>query len=89
MFIPSGGTTVMDDLLRPADVARRLGVSRAWLYDAAKSGRIPCVRIGGAAGPVRFIERDLDAWIEQARSAWRPGDTSAAVLRRVAEDRAA
>lgn len=76
----------MDDLLRPTDVARKLGVSRAWLYDAAKSGRIPSVRIGGPAGPVRFIERDLDTWIEQARSAWRPGDTSAAVLRRTAHN---
>jgi excisionase family DNA binding protein len=79
----------MDDLLRPAEVARRLGVSRAWLYDAAKTGRIPSVRIGGSDGPVRFIERDLDAWIEQARSAWRPGDSSAAVLRRVSRERAA
>jgi excisionase family DNA binding protein len=79
----------MDDLLRPAEVARRLGVSRAWLYDAAKTGRIPSVRIGGNDGPVRFIERDLDAWLEQARSAWRPGDSSAAVLRRIADEAAA
>jgi excisionase family DNA binding protein len=79
----------MDDLLRPAEVARRLGVSRAWLYDAAKAGRIPSVRIGGTDGPVRFIERDLDIWIEQARSAWRPGDSSAAVLRRISQERAA
>jgi excisionase family DNA binding protein len=79
----------MDDLLRPAEVARKLGVSRAWLYDAAKTGRIPSVRIGGTDGPVRFIERDLDTWIEQARAAWRPGDSSAAVLRRVSTERAA
>jgi excisionase family DNA binding protein len=79
----------MDDLLRPAEVARRLGVSRAWLYDAAKTGRIPSVRIGGTDGPVRFIERDLDAWIEQARAAWRPTDTAATTLRRAMERRAA
>jgi excisionase family DNA binding protein len=79
----------MDDLLRPAEVARKLGVSRAWLYDAAKTGRIPSVRIGGADGPVRFIERDLDTWLQQARNAWQPGDTSAAVLRRVTAERAA
>ena len=70
-------------------MARKLGVSRAWLYDAAKTGRIPSVRIGGADGPVRFIERDLDTWLQQARTAWQPGDTSAAVLRRVTAERAA
>jgi excisionase family DNA binding protein len=73
----------MHDLLRPADVARQLGVSRTWLYDAAKTGRIPSVRIGGPRGPLRFVEADLDRWLEQARAAWKPGDTSAATLRRV------
>ena len=43
------------DLLKPSDVARRLGVSRSWVYDAAASGRIPCVRLGGPEGPVRFL----------------------------------
>jgi excisionase family DNA binding protein len=76
----------MDDMLRPAEVARRLGVSRAWLYDAAKTGRVPSVRIGGPGGPVRFLESDLDAWIDHARSCWRPGDSSADVLRRAAAD---
>jgi excisionase family DNA binding protein len=71
-------------LLRPAEVARRLGVSRSWLYEAAKDGRIPCIRLGGPEGPVRFLEADLDAWLERARRHWRPGDTSAATLRRAA-----
>ena len=35
------------DLLKPAEVATRLRVSRTWLYDAAKNGRIPSIRIGG------------------------------------------
>jgi excisionase family DNA binding protein len=61
------------ELLRPADVARRLGVSRSWLYDAAKAGRVPHVRLGGPDGPVRFVEADLLAWIADARAAWRPG----------------
>jgi excisionase family DNA binding protein len=38
-------------LLKPTDVARQLNVSRAWLYAAAKDGRIPSVRIGGRDGP--------------------------------------
>jgi excisionase family DNA binding protein len=39
-------TAIHLDLLKPADVARRLGVSRSWLYEAAKHGRVPCVRLG-------------------------------------------
>jgi excisionase family DNA binding protein len=56
-------------LLRPAEVVALLGVSRSWLYDAAKSGRIPCVRLGGPDGPVRFRLRELEVWIEQGRVA--------------------
>ena len=54
-------------LLRPAEVIDLLGVSRSWLYDAAKAGRIPCVRLGGPDGPVRFRARELEAWIEGSR----------------------
>jgi excisionase family DNA binding protein len=72
----------MDDLLRPNQVATKLNVSRQWVYSAAATGRIPSIRLGHPDGPVRFIERDLDNWIEHARSAWRPGDSRADVLRR-------
>lgn len=59
--------SVIDELLRPVEVCRMLGVSRTWLYDAAKSGRIPSVRIGGPCGPVRFVREDLEAWLDEAR----------------------
>ena len=72
-------------LLKPTDVARRLGVSRTWLYAAATDGRVPSIRIGGPDGPLRFVPEDLEAWIDEARAAWRPGDTSAATLRRMSE----
>jgi excisionase family DNA binding protein len=62
-----------EPLLRPAEVARALGVSRSWLYDAAKSGRIPSVRIGGLDGPVRFVPEDLERWLAEERAAWTPG----------------
>jgi excisionase family DNA binding protein len=62
----------MLSLLKPSDVARSLGVSRAWVYDAAKCGRIPSVRIGGEDGPLRFVPADLERWIEQARAGWTP-----------------
>lgn len=60
-------------LLKPAEVAERLGVSRTWLYDAAKSGRIPSIRIGGQEGPLRFVPEDIQRWIDDARAAWVPG----------------
>jgi excisionase family DNA binding protein len=65
-------TAIHLDLLKPADVARRLGVSRSWLYEAAKHGRVPCVRLGGADGPLRFSERDLEEWLRQGRPAEPP-----------------
>src|SRR5438045_9726022 len=48
---------VVTDLLKPSEVARMLQVSRTWLYDAAKDGRIPSVRLGGPDGPGRFVGR--------------------------------
>jgi len=72
------------ELLRPSDVAHRLCVSRTWLYDAARDGRIPPVRIGGPGGPLRFVPQDIDEWIDAARAAWRPGDSPLAHLRRAA-----
>ncbi|MGI8803925.1 MAG: helix-turn-helix transcriptional regulator [Solirubrobacteraceae bacterium] len=70
------------ELLRPNEVARRLGVSRTWVYDAARDGRIPSVRIGGPDGPLRFVLEDLESWIDEARKSWCPGDSSTPTLRR-------
>jgi excisionase family DNA binding protein len=56
-------------LLRPSEVAVRLGVSRTWLYDAAKDRRIPSIRLGAPDGPLRFVPDDLRAWIALNRRA--------------------
>lgn len=60
-------------LLKPSQLAAQLGVSRSWLYDAAKAGRIPSIRVGGDEGPLRFVAEDIRRWIDDARAAWRPG----------------
>lgn len=65
-------------LLKPSEVAARLHVSRSWLYDAAKAGliphiRLPSVGLDGREGPLRFVPEDLDAWIAEARANWTPG----------------
>jgi predicted DNA-binding transcriptional regulator AlpA len=63
----------VDQLLKPSDVVRYLGTSRTWVYDAAKRGDIPSIRLGTPDGPLRFIERDLENWISEARARWQPG----------------
>jgi predicted DNA-binding transcriptional regulator AlpA len=59
-------------LLRPDEVEKRFGVSRRWVYQAAQDRRLPCVRLGGPDGPLRFrqdvIERLLAEWSTGARS---------------------
>jgi excisionase family DNA binding protein len=58
------------NLLKPNDVARQLSVSRAWVYEAARTGRIPSVRIGGEDGPLRFVPEEIDRWITECRAPW-------------------
>ncbi len=71
-------------LMKPTEVARRLGVSRSWLYAAAADGRIPSIRLGGPDGPLRFVSEDLERWVAEARAAARPSDAPASALRRAA-----
>lgn len=70
-------------LLKPADVCRRLCVSRSWLYAAAQDGRIPSIRVGGPGGPLRFVPADLERHLEEARGLWRAGESTSAALRSV------
>jgi excisionase family DNA binding protein len=77
------------DLLKPTDVADRLGVSRSWVYDAAKSGRIPCLRLGGPDGPLRFLRSDVEAWLDRARLDWMPGTSNRRVTLQAAHARTA
>lgn len=55
-------------LLKPAELARQLGVSRSWLYAAAADERIPSVRLGGPEGPLRFVPADIEAWLATTRT---------------------
>jgi excisionase family DNA binding protein len=71
------------DLLTPSEVAAQLRVSRTWLYDAAKNGRIPSIRVGGGEGPLRFVPEDLEEWINEARAKWTPGRLATASSRPV------
>jgi excisionase family DNA binding protein len=54
-------------LLRPSEAMELLNCSKSWLYRAVAEERIPCVRLGGDDGPVRFDEDELIAYIDRSR----------------------
>ncbi|MGH2974098.1 MAG: helix-turn-helix domain-containing protein [Solirubrobacterales bacterium] len=71
-------------LLKPAEVAEQLSVSRTWVYEAASDGRLPAVRLGGPGGPLRFLPEDLEAWIAGARGSWHLANSGPEARRRPA-----
>jgi len=74
-------TPTQTTLLKPCEVAAQLAVSRTWLYDAAKTGRIPSIRIGSEDGPLRFVREDVECWLDEARGSWLPGQSPVATRR--------
>ena len=54
-----------DRLLRPEQAAWYLNVKTSWIYEAVRSGRLPCHRVGRH---IRFTRPMLDDWLaEQPR----------------------
>jgi excisionase family DNA binding protein len=47
-------------LLRPEQVASLLSVKTSWVYDAVRSGNLPCVRVGRH---IRFTRAMLEEWL--------------------------
>jgi excisionase family DNA binding protein len=58
---------VSDRLLDAKAVADRLGVPETWVRESARSGAMPCVRLGRY---VRFDLADVERWLEECK---RPG----------------
>lgn len=58
-------------LLDAAAIAERLGVPKSWVLESARSGAMPCVRLGRY---VRFDFADIEAWLEECK---RPGRSTA------------
>jgi len=44
------------------EVAKRMKVSRSWVYKKAHAKIIPHVRIGAV---IRFVEKDIEDWINK------------------------
>jgi prophage regulatory protein len=58
-------------LLPRSEVERRTGLSRSTIYERMAAGRFPPARREPETGTVRWLESEVDAWIEAwvARSA--------------------
>jgi excisionase family DNA binding protein len=53
-------------LLRAEEAAELLAVKPSWVYDAVRTNRLPCIRVGRH---IRFTKSMLEAWLtEQAGS---------------------
>ena len=57
-----------DRLLDAQDVAERLGVPVSWVRESARTGAMPCVRLGRY---VRFDLADVEAWLERCKQPGR------------------
>jgi excisionase family DNA binding protein len=60
--------TLNEPLLTPADAAGLLSVRTSWVYEAVRTRRLPCVRVGKH---VRFLRSDLEGWVREQRDSGR------------------
>jgi len=63
--VPHIRASLSEPLLTPDDVATLLGIKRSTVYDLARTGRMPVIKVGRA---LRFLRTDLEAWLEQQRA---------------------
>jgi excisionase family DNA binding protein len=57
---PSGPRRLEGPLLRPEQAAELLAVKTSWVYDAVRTGRLPCLRVGRH---IRFTQTMLENWL--------------------------
>lgn len=49
-------------LLRPEQAAELLAVKPSWIYDAVRTGKLPCLRVGRH---IRFTRAMLENWLAE------------------------
>lgn len=59
---PASPSAQESPLLRPEDAARRLAVKPSWVYEAVRTRRLPCIRVGRH---IRFTKQLLDEWLDE------------------------
>jgi excisionase family DNA binding protein len=57
---PEAAPRLNEALLRPEQAAELLAVKPSWVYEAVRSGRLPCLRVGRH---IRFTRAMLESWL--------------------------
>ncbi len=52
--------TYHNEFYKPADIAKKIGVTRQKVYNEIRTGRLDCVRIGNA---VRVTDKQLNKYL--------------------------
>jgi excisionase family DNA binding protein len=63
---PLSPPSLAEPLLTCQQAAKLLAVKTAWVYQAARTGRLPCIRVGRN---VRLLRSDLEHFVGQQREA--------------------
>jgi excisionase family DNA binding protein len=59
---PTSASRPLDGpLLRPDQAAVLLAVKPSWVYDAVRTGNLPCIRVGRH---IRFTRGMLEEWLK-------------------------
>jgi excisionase family DNA binding protein len=59
-YSPGASRRLDGPLLRPDQAAELLAVKTSWVYDAVRTGRLPCLRVGRH---IRFTRAMLEEWL--------------------------
>lgn len=59
-LVPGGSRALDGPLLTPDQATQLLAVKVSWVYDAVRTGRLPCLRIGRH---IRFTRTMLEEWL--------------------------
>ena len=62
--------SLAEPLLKPEQAAELLSVRTSWIYEAVRSGSLPCLKVGRH---IRFTRPMLEEWLatRTANSRWR------------------
>lgn len=47
------------------ELAGYLRMSRTWVYENVKSGKLPCFKMGDSNSHIRFKKHVIDCWIKE------------------------